>query len=278
MNDSIRKLKALLDSGLSQAETRRRLEAERDAVEGELNALLAIIEQTHENSRWKMQEPDMDEREKQKDLIASIRYRVQEIDHLLDELEGDYEQKLKDMREQLIEGILEARPVEKVSHDLRLKKIETINLLCQELYSLHEPCKQLIGKLKNAVHAWQSSGKRSLLHYIFGKNPAIAASNLLSDTQTLSGNYLKTLSELPQNPHRSYEISLHYSTLKTDVATFLRDYDKHWNESHFKNVFTPYLETLESADEKFDAFIVVLEQEKQLIEDEIDRWLEQFSL
>lgn len=167
---------------------RKQLERQLNQAQGDLEAValathreLAELEpeQGAPDTHAMVKQEKLAELEEQRERINALKRKQREIDHLLDELEGNTSEKIKLLREQLVESLLEAYPADADRYREAKEALSAGQVYFQELEQMHAALQKIHDYLETALELWQKQKKRSLLHYIFGKSPYSSISDQL---------------------------------------------------------------------------------------------------
>ena len=207
--------------------------------------------------------------------LPRFKKKLQDIDHQLDELEGNHKKTLAILQEILVTRINSFHPENKKDYEelnnkllYEKSKYKEEAVLLQALTKLQELLQQIFQQREHVK-------KRGILSYIFGKNPNLAISKLLEEITSLADKTLILFQNLTLLQSTSLFLEYPLSNTVDTIHTLSNLNNNQWNFKIIDAKFQP-------TDQKLLLLILSLKekQKEQLhtiaeIEKTISDWIDE---
>lgn len=270
----IQKLKKQLDVLLSIAEHPDALRERREEIEKELLKL-----QDWKRDAFRSLDPKKTDSPLIEEKIQQMKQTQQDLDHLIDEVdhEHDYENRIRFLREQLIQAILEHRPQERSIYEQKEETLRSQQEAKTAVVTLYELCQQIKQPLEAAIANWQMSRGRSFLAYIFGRSPAVTITSYLEKVATQCGATLSWVDRMAEELPLSAPVDGWLPELRETIETLQDTARKEWGAKTFRDQILPLNEALVLHLNRLKQAKTQTEEASRMIQREIFLWMEDQS-
>lgn len=288
--DSIRQIKTRLEKTEAISRNKSALLRQRQQIEDQLeeaaNKLEANALETHrqlasmEEERAIGTEEKRDrlaELEAQRSSLSSLKAKQREIDHLLDELEDDVEAKITDLRESLVETVLDTYPERAEEYADMLAAVDRYTTLSTELEVLGSALEQVELYLDTALGVWDRSKKRSFWHFMFGKSPYTTITDQLSNVATHVTVTLTALNEKVPLAETDPKLQDFLPALRQHLDKMADHTKDRWRYYRFAKTYPVDLERLRTFIHELGQHRQRLQAELREVEQGIQRWIEELT-
>ena len=207
----------------------------------------------------------------------ALKTKKLEIDHLLDEIEEEDEDRIKRLRKDLISTILDAYPEE--STKFELFKAERCNSeeLLSKIQNVIDHSQRVANSLGLALATWERPVMVRVMRYVFGPSPTEEITENLEHAGERCQAALEVLPSYRDHDSediRSREIC---EQLEVFFRAFLSEREERWSFGSLKRVYHPALQALEHFIERIEAEQKLTEERLRDHEVAFEQWLENFG-
>lgn len=207
------------------------------------------------------------------ELLNLVKIKKRELDAQLDVLEEFSEEKINELRIDLIDQILAEYPhEEKVYRNLK-SAIENNKMLVHELEDSCKLCTSLAQLIRGALDVRQIVRRQGLLSYIFGSNPNIRISQYLQAAGRLAAEALPDLKNNASKPSKDESITEVYRGLVFFLEDLGIQIKKRWGFRHLDTIVAAALEKANLFLETFEQFLIKAREVQKGLETELQSWI-----
>lgn len=210
----------------------------------------------------------------QEDLINQIKKKKQELDSLLDSLEELSDDKIKQLREALINDILKESPDQAAFYQSLSLALERTKAFENELRDSQNIFNQLVKLLDAAITVRKSVKKRGIFSYILGVNPNISISQYLHAAESLTVLSLPTIAHRASQTLGGSELQEKYQEIHVFLNEFRHQCKMQWGFRHIDTIFTSALERIKGFQEFFENEIQKQIRERENLQKQVDNWMD----
>ncbi len=227
---------------------------------------LRLTEVDEQRQARRAENPELDKERSQ------IKKRIIAIDHELDPLDEDLDGKLITLRQDLIALQLTQHPHHTADHDEKNAELEQGRKVQAELRALEEASKRVLHELEQALSVWEAGKSRSLLHRLFGTDPAILASKHIEEAQKQAQMALSVIREYVQHTASHIVVRDAHPMIEKFLAQAQQITGDPWGLRKIDEHLSPHQRDMSKLIERIQSQVKATESLIENLEREIDRW------
>ena len=208
-------------------------------------------------------------------LLSEFKQKKRKLDATLDQLEESSEEKIEQLKHELIKTILDVHPEEKATYDQLQHTIKINEAFHQELDGVLDSCKPIVALLRMTIREQRERRGLGILKYLFGRSPHYILSQQLQAGELLTNTALSQLEQARKTTHGGPIIRELYEEATSILGDFRILCHKRWGLQKVDKVFSEIIEKLANCLDKLDVKRSGCIQERESLESRLRDWLNQ---
>ncbi len=211
------------------------------------------------------------------DHIKKLKLKKIEIDHLLDEIDGEDEQRIAQLRESLITSILEHFPDQVTVYESLTRQCSRGHLLETKLEALIESSEKIAHSIHIALRAWERPITTRILRFIFGQSPTEEITENLQRAGERCEAALEHLEGYAAHDPSDLRASELCEQMQQFCHAFIAEREERWSFTSLKKTYRPSFQAVERFIERFEVQRELAHEAKRAADREMQEWVERHT-